>query len=96
MEVFEVKKAIARSLVQHTMTAATTTLDCHGWYSAAETLQEDLRALEGLESSPLVEAAKDMVKIAIRHDIDPTTETYDEARIARDRLGELFIHAKEV
>lgn len=96
MEVSTIKRAIAQKVIQHTMAAATITLDCYGWHSYAGLLREDLQALEGLESSPLVEAAKDMVKIAIRHDADPAPETYDEARVARDKLGDLMMHTKEI
>ncbi|MDN4608637.1 hypothetical protein [Sporosarcina highlanderae] len=97
MEVFEVKKAIAQSVAKLTVTAAICTVDCYGVpASITVALQDDLRELNKLDSSPLVEAAQDMVKIAIRHSIEPTTETYDEARIARDKLGDLLIYSKVV
>lgn len=93
----EVKKSIARSVTQHTVLAAFSTVDCYGVPSGiTKDLQADLSELGQLESHPLVDAAQTLVKAAIKHSILPTETTHAESRIARDALGDLLIQSKEI
>ena len=97
MTVHEVKKSIAKAVTEHTLLAAFSTVDYAGlpiWVTGD--LQADLHALDKLEDSPLVEAAKTLVKIATLHSIYPNETTHKEARVARDKLADLMINAKEV
>ncbi|MCK1998315.1 hypothetical protein MPH47_14010 [Psychrobacillus psychrodurans] len=97
MEKVEVKKSTGRLVTKHTILAAFTTMDCYGVASkVTEDLKADLHELKQLEESALVDAAISLVNIAIKHSIKPVTATYDEARIARDELGELLINSKEI
>ena len=93
----EVKRSVARIVTQNTMLAAFSTIECYGVPPGVTAeLREDLRELEKLESSPLVAAAKSLVKAAIAHSISPNETTYSEARAMRDALGDLLIRTKEV
>lgn len=96
-ETHEVKRSIARSVTKHTAIAAFSTADCYGDPpSLTKELQADLHELDQLESIPLVEAAKSLVKIAIKHSISPNEITHTLARNARDILGDLLINTKEI
>ena len=97
LETHEVKKSIARLVTKHTALAAFATVDCYGVPPrfTAE-LQADLHELEQLDSSPIVDAAKSLVKVAVQHSISPNETTYTIARSARDALGDLLIRTKEI
>lgn len=91
----EIKKSAANKVVRHTMTAATSTLDCYGSpHGITDVLNADLKELQQLEQSPIVDAAIRLVEIAIIHAAKPTTKSHTEARVARDELGDFLIGAK--
>ncbi|WP_432352731.1 hypothetical protein [Sporosarcina sp. A2] len=92
----EIKKSAANKVVTHTMTAAMSTLDCYGTHDLTDVLSGDLKELQKLEASPIVDAAIRLVQIAIDHEADPRTETHTKARVARDELGDFLIDAREV
>ncbi|MEZ7173557.1 hypothetical protein [Sporosarcina sp. OR05] len=93
----EIRRSVARKVTEHTLLAATITLDCYGGRKCAiPFLQEDLHELKQLEPSPLVAAAIEMTEIGLVHAHEPTEATYDKARIARDKLGALMIRVKEI
>ena len=97
MTTYEVKKSVARKVTQHTILAAFSTIDLAGlpnW--VVGDLQADLHELDKLEDSPLVEAAKTLVRVATSHGIYPNETTHKEARAARDILADLMINAKEI
>lgn len=97
MTVYEVKKSIARKVTERTILAAFSTNDMAGlpkW--VVGDLQADMNELNQLEDSPLVEAAKRLVAVAISHGIYPNETTHKEARAARDALGDLLMSVKEV
>lgn len=97
MTTIEIPRSIARSVTQHTTLAAFSTADCYGVPAGVTAeLQADLHELAQLESSPLVDAAKSLVKVAIQHSISPNETTYTIARAARDALGDLLIRTKEI
>jgi len=96
MTTYEIKRSIAQSVTQHTLIAAISTLNCYGDFDVTAELQADLLELQKLEQSQLVDAAIKLVTIGLRHAINPITETYDLARIARDNLGDLLMSAKEI
>lgn len=97
MTTYEVKKSIARSVSQHTILAAFSTVDCYGtatWITGD--LFAGLHELDKLENCPLVDAAKTLVKIAIEHSISPNETTHANARAATDALADLMIRTKEI
>lgn len=97
MKTFEIPKTIARKVTEHTVLAAFSTVDYKGlsnWITGD--LHADLHALNQLEDSPLVDAAKTLVKVAIAHSIYPNETTHTEARVARDALANIMIHTKEI
>ena len=97
MKTHDVKKSVARTVTKHTIFAAYSTIDCYGVPpEVTAELQADLQELDKLEASPLVDAAKSLVKIAIEHSISPTETTHSLARVARDALADLMIHSREV
>lgn len=96
MTILEVKKSIARSVAQHTISAAFSTVNCYAPPGVTTELKADLHELEQLDSSPLVDAAKTMVEVAITHSIKPTEATHATARAATDTLADLMIRTKEI
>lgn len=97
MKNHEVKRSVARKVVENTTVAAFVTLDCYGTPPGVTAeLQGSLHELEQLESSQLVDAAKSLVQIAIEHSISPNETTHTNARAARDALADLMIHSKEI
>ena len=97
MTIIEVKKSVAKKVIEHTIASAYATADCYGIPSdAVEVIREDLHELQKLEQSQLVDAAVELVTIGLAHAIKPTTETFDQARIVRDKLGSLMMSAKEI
>lgn len=93
----EIRRSEAQSIIQHTISAAFSTVERSGSpISVTLGLQKDLRELNKLQSSPLVDAAKSLVEIAVKHSIKPTKATHEEARVARDALGYLMMNAKEI
>lgn len=97
MNIIEIKKSVANKVCRHTILAAYSTVDCYGSpYNLEYDLRDDLKELQQLEQSPIIEAAIRLVEIAITHEADPTTETHTKARVARDELGDFLIGAKEI
>ncbi|MGN7409852.1 hypothetical protein [Sporosarcina sp. SAFN-010] len=93
----EIKKSVANKVFRHTITAAHSTVDCYGSpHGLADVLNDDLKELQQLEQSPIIDASIRLVEIAITHAVEPTTETHTKARVARDELGDFLIGAKEI
>lgn len=91
----EIKKSVANKVGRHTILAAYSTADCYGSpYNIESDLRDDLKELQQLEQSPIIDAAIRLVEIAIIHAAKPTTKSHTEARVARDELGDFLIGAK--